>query len=405
MKNYIAVIMITILGLLFIIESAIAAHMETGDIAGDPAVDAQIDQYFDTLNEYVKDGVPTSELYIVKNILDSIIALLPPEPPKEKAGTSGEFPQEDFDDGDDDEPLPGSASVMCQWSCTKWMPDESSKACGSPLAQTRTCTAVRQPCDASNKPGYKASSKTCGTVNGQSSTGPTYAAALAACESYCEGSPASVNCLRRDYFVSCNDCYYSFNWDSCSGGSPGYVSPRGWCQPNPDAFSCSCDRGDVGEGYSYTESRSFTGSKCVSPAEVCSGGECVVDCGDADESRSCCEALGGGVWEWGVSGEVKSFGGFTSLGQGGCVGDDAGEFLRFRECLGGVCVTDVADVAACRSGASCVFKGQCFSDIDELVVESSVELADEINSRSSEFVDDFEGLFVDDAERELVKAD
>src|SRR3989344_6404827 len=52
----------------------------------------------------------------------------------EPNGDCGGLGEPSCGDDDGDEPLPGSASVMCQWSCTKWTPDESSEVCGSPLA-------------------------------------------------------------------------------------------------------------------------------------------------------------------------------------------------------------------------------------------------------------------------------
>ena len=147
------------------------------------------------------------------------------------------------------------------------------------------------------------------------------------------------------------------------------------------------------------------GGSCGANAVCDSSCGCVPTffCSDADESRACCELIGNGDWLWGTSGEDTAFGGFSSKGTEGGIGDDPGEFLRFRQCSGSSCQTDVTDTAACKSAVSCVFEGECYGDIDEIIETDANFFIERINTHSKEFEDDFEELFENFEERKRAK--
>jgi hypothetical protein len=102
---------------------------------------------------------------------------------------------------------------------------------------------------------------------------------------------------------------------------------------------------------------------------------------DLDTSSSCCVQKG---FKWVKSGE-RGLDEFTDtqfqdragerqaletvrlppLGTLFCLGDDAGEvfYELHRECVEGVCKTDVSDKAVCDKPTDCVYEGVCYSDI------------------------------------------
>ena len=138
--------------------------------------------------------------------------------------------------------------------------------------------------------------------------------------------------------------------DSCGTYCGNCLPPPG-CTPQVSCSALGCGNTDSCGKYC---------GDCVPSTDPCQG------VSDPDKSQVCCESKG---FVWAKSGETRAFGGFAKLGQAGCVGDDLGEFMRFRECEGGVCATDAADSAACASINSCVNNGNCFTRLDKTVQE------------------------------------
>jgi len=88
-------------------------------------------------------------------------------------------------------------------------------------------------------------------------------------------------------------------------------------------------------------------------ADGCGGSDsCSSRTYDPDTNSNTCTSCG---LEWGLPGETGSM----------CTGDDSNEFVRWRQCAPGSCVSDINDRAACFSQSSCVIKGRCLKDIDE----------------------------------------
>lgn len=89
-----------------------------------------------------------------------------------------------------------------------------------------------------------------------------------------------------------------------------------------------------------------------------------------DDNKAACLLKG---YKWSSAGETTPFGGFSQVdidsSKEECVGDDAGEYYRFRECETALCKTDASDNAACKSRYSCVFDKKCFARTDKAVDE------------------------------------
>lgn len=96
-------------------------------------------------------------------------------------------------------------------------------------------------------------------------------------------------------------------------------------------------------------------------ADGCGGSDtCTSKTYDPDTNQNTCNTCG---LTWGLPGETGSL----------CTGDDSREFVRWRQCAPGSCISDVNDRAACFSQSSCVIKGRCLKDIDEYADEKCVE--------------------------------
>lgn len=235
----------------------------------------------------------------------------------------------------------------CIPSCTK----DTQTRCGS------TCCAESQTCDAGACKDKPCDRKDFGC------TGPNARTIIEA------GAPPCIA-------VTVTDC-------SCKITIP--LCPNGRIDPGENCYNCPVDApcgpglycDAVLKGCLPIPDPGETGPVCGNGA--CEAGEtkftCTADCGtpdfcettDPDNSRKCCEDKG---FKWAKAGETIPFGGFSNADiinhVTECIGDDAGEFYRFKECEGTACTTDTKDDAGCSSANSCVLDAKCYSRLDEV---------------------------------------
>lgn len=192
----------------------------------------------------------------------------------------------------------------------------------------------------------------------------------------------------------------SFDTTGCTSCGPGTVKP-GSRQCSLTVCNQATEKVCNTAGTAYDVTKTVTDGSCLfgcgatascTPAVQCSSlgcgqtDSCGNYCGDCqaapsptndpcagisnpDLSQACCTSKG---FRWAKSGEAKLFGGFTGIGQYGCVGDDLGEYLRFRECEGAACSTNAADSAACASVNSCVLNTKCYARLDRAAEEPEI---------------------------------
>jgi len=205
----------------------------------------------------------------------------------------------------------------------------------------------------------------CRDYNGCSTSSCSYADIADSCVSgsqLIEYYATGASCTAKSY--GCPDFELAAT-DSDGGDNP---SANGACTRGTGATCASGAFSTVVTGASGTdacEGICGTGTNsCVyreffvsDSADGCSGSDtCSSRTYDPDTSSNTCTSCGR---EWGLPGETGS----------PCTGDDSNEYVRWRQCAPGSCVSDLNDRAACRSQNSCVMNGQCFTDIDDYAKE------------------------------------